>query len=143
MTFVTCKRATLLIPSGPPADPERFHLFVLLTDPDPEGRVLLASFSSIKPGMFHDPTCIVEPGEHPFVTRLTWVNYSHCRIEEATKLLDGINAGLSSSAKTLISDCWHGFAGGCSKASMRDPPIDAFTSIARAEHYAVVGPGPG
>lgn len=31
--FVPFKRATLLIPSGPVNDPDRKHLFVLLTDP--------------------------------------------------------------------------------------------------------------
>lgn len=93
MTFAPCKRATLLIPSGPANDPDRHHLFVLLTDPNAEGKVLLATFSSVKPGLFYDPTCLVQAGEHPFVTRPTWVNYAHCRIEEAAKLVNGINAG--------------------------------------------------
>jgi hypothetical protein len=31
--FVPFKRATLLVPSGPANDPDRKHLFVLLTDP--------------------------------------------------------------------------------------------------------------
>jgi len=58
------------------------------------GKVLLATFSSVKPNEYFDPTCLIRPGEHPFVKRETWVNYAWCRIEPLQKLKNGINAGL-------------------------------------------------
>jgi len=35
--FLPIKRATLLVPSGADGDPDRKHLFVLLTDPADDG----------------------------------------------------------------------------------------------------------
>ena len=31
--FVPCRRAALLVPSGPAHDPDQKHLFILLNDP--------------------------------------------------------------------------------------------------------------
>lgn len=53
--FLPLRRATLLVPSGPDNDPDRKHLFVLLTDPvdDATGvkSVLMVSLFSIKKGL--------------------------------------------------------------------------------------------
>ena len=92
--FLPLKRATLLVPSGPKNDPDRKHLFVLLTDPANDGSggrpVLMVSLSSVKSGVPHDPTCILYPGDHPFVKRESFVLYARARIEMADKLLRGI-----------------------------------------------------
>lgn len=96
--FVPLRRATLLIPSGPLGDPDRKHLFILLTDPaaDDSGRlcVLLVSISSVKPGVPYDGTCILYAGDHPFVKHDSYVVYQKARLEEADKLLRGVKRGL-------------------------------------------------
>ena len=96
--FLPLKRASLLIPSGPQSDLARKHLFVLLTDPHDDGdgvkRVLMASLSSVKPGVPHDPTCLIHPGDHPFVRQISFVLYQKARLEEAEKVLNGVKAGL-------------------------------------------------
>lgn len=96
--FLALRRATLLIASGPQNDLERKHLFILLHDPVEDGsaikRVSMVSLSSVKVGTPHDPTCILFPGEHPFVTRRSFVYYSGARIEDANKLLKGIKDGI-------------------------------------------------
>lgn len=95
--FVPLKRATLLVPSGPANDPTRKHLFILLTDPTDDGSgvkaVLMVSLSSVRSGVPHDPTCILYPGDHPFVKRESFVLYARARIEEAEKLLRGVKEG--------------------------------------------------
>ncbi|HET9113394.1 MAG TPA: hypothetical protein VFN66_05950 [Burkholderiales bacterium] len=89
--FQPLRRATLLYPSGPAHDINRKHLFILLTDPvnNPENgkvSVLLTSLSTLNPVIEHDPTFILYPGDHPFVTRNSYVSYAHARIEEAESI---------------------------------------------------------
>jgi hypothetical protein len=95
--FVPLKRATLLIPSGPSGDVNRRHLFTLLTDPYPDGTdkssVLLVSIATVRPNVPHDPSCILYPGDHEFVKRNSYVVYQKARLEEANKLLRGVNNG--------------------------------------------------
>jgi hypothetical protein len=95
--FVPLRRATLLIPSGPQADPHRKHLFILLTDPyaDEAGKpfVLMVSLSSVRSGVPHDPSCILYAGDHPFVKHESYVVYQKTRLEEAEKVLRGVKNG--------------------------------------------------
>lgn len=66
---------TFLIPSGPS---DLMHLFIVCSGPsDPPDFRLIVSISSIKKGKFHDPTCILEAGEHEFVTAPSFVAYRH------------------------------------------------------------------
>lgn len=95
--FVPLKRAALLVPSGPSVDPDRKHLFILLTDPcaDEEGvqAVLMVSLSSVKPQIPYDPSCVLKAGDHPFVKRASFVDYGKARIEAVDKLLRGVKEG--------------------------------------------------
>jgi len=96
--FVPFKRATLLISSGPAIDPDRKHLFVLLTDPIEasgyEGKqVLLVNITTVPNGLPYDSTCILNPGEHRFIKRESYVYYAKARIEAANALLRGIKSG--------------------------------------------------
>lgn len=96
--FLPVRRATLLIPSGPEHDPDRKHLFILLTDPfgrleEDEKQVLMVSTSTVRTGMFHDPTCLLFPGDHPFIKHDSFVSYRTARIEEAGKLVRGVKSG--------------------------------------------------
>lgn len=95
--FLPLKRATLLIPSGPQGDQDRKHLFILPTDPhaDEAGKncVLMVSLSSVRPGMPHDPTCILYAGDHSFVKHDSYVVYQKARLEEADKVLRGVKNG--------------------------------------------------
>jgi len=98
--FQPVRRATLLIPSGPAHDLDRKHLFIILTDPvaDPlngnKDSVLLTSLSTLDATLPHDPTCILHPGDHPFVTRDSYVSYHTSRIQEAEKIINGVASGV-------------------------------------------------
>lgn len=98
--FQPVRRATLLIPSGPVHDLDRKHLFIILTDPvaDPlnggKESHLLTSLSTLNTALPHDPTCILHPGDHPFVTRDSYVSYRDSRIVETAKIIKGVETGL-------------------------------------------------
>lgn len=92
--FLPNRKASLLVPSGPAHDPDRKHLFIVLSDPvTDEYVVLLVSISSAKENRWNDPSCLLYPGEHPFITKKSFVDYSSARIEPADKLLRGVQSG--------------------------------------------------
>jgi hypothetical protein len=73
--YKPAKGCTLLIPSGTVADPDGKHWFVVATNPCDAGFHLLVSISSVMPNRVHDPTCLLEAGEHPFLNRQSYVFY--------------------------------------------------------------------
>jgi len=87
MPYVVARGNALLIPSGTHSDPNRKHLFVVLTDACAAGAHLLVSLSSIKPNVFHDPACLVAAGEHPFVTVDSFVEYRLARTIDAAHIV--------------------------------------------------------
>lgn len=94
--FIPCKKATVLIPSGPKGDPSRKHLFVLLTDPEPDPvrsgvkNVLIVPISSAREDIPYDRTCVLESGDHPFIKHRSFVFYARLRIEDVTKIIRGV-----------------------------------------------------
>jgi len=100
--FIPVRRATLLVPSGPEHDPNRKHLFILLTDPpNPDGEVLLVGVASVQERLPHDPTCLLYLGDHPFIRHKSYVNYAFARIEPVGKLVNGVKQGLFDPQGTL------------------------------------------
>lgn len=91
------KGASLLIPSGPE---HKKHLFALMLDPvlvDGYGsklRVLLACVTSVKDGVPGDDSCLLGPGDHPFIDHDSYVDYRFTRLEPVDHLqglvLEGI-----------------------------------------------------
>ncbi len=93
---------TLLIPSGPN---DKSHLFVVVMDSqviNGKEHLLLASFSSVKKGLPHDTTCLVQSKEHPFVTVESFVSYSQLRSEPVDHVLASLDKGVFT-AKTNVS----------------------------------------
>jgi len=78
----THKKGTFIIPSG-----GKDHLFVILTSKCNEGHHLLVNFSSIYEGVFHDDSCVVNEGEHPFIKQPSYIVYRQARIDKATHLI--------------------------------------------------------
>lgn len=85
MAVEIVRRGTLLIPSGPLEG--QGHLFVVVTDPCEKRKCLLLSFSSIKEGVRHDATRLVQVGEHPFITKPSFVEYRHARVAPCDHLI--------------------------------------------------------
>ena len=125
--FVPLRRATLLIPSGPPQDPSQKHLFVILTDPvsteaGSKG-VLLVGVSSVRPDLFHDPACLLYPGDHPFIGRKSFVYYRMARIEDAQKLINGVKQGVLVPRDTLAGDIFARVCQGLTESRHTAPKI--------------------
>lgn len=80
MLFIPVERATLLICSGPPNDPNRKHLFIILTNPIcingcTEKSVLLVSICSVSNDRYYDKTCLLSIGDHEFIKHESYINY--------------------------------------------------------------------
>jgi hypothetical protein len=88
------KGCTLLIPSGPPLIPDGMHLFVVLTNPCDGKQHLLASISSVKEGISHDPTCVLEKDAHPWLDRQSYVFYAKVRQIPSAGLVKCVKSGL-------------------------------------------------
>ena len=91
-----CAGATLLMPSGNEGD----HLYIVLNDPcrfEDRGSnlwVLLVNLSSVREGVPYDDTCLLEPGEHPFVRHRSFVFYRNARIGPESHVLQLTQNGL-------------------------------------------------
>ena len=92
MPYEPAKGKTLLIPSGTQSDPNKRHLFVLLTDACALRMHLLVSLSRVKEGVHFDPACVFEPGEHRFVKERSFAAYRLARIDLAEKLIKHVEA---------------------------------------------------
>lgn len=53
------------------------HLWMLISDPEADHFVILVNFTTWRPDK--DQACIVEPGEHSYISRTTCVNYAKAR----------------------------------------------------------------
>lgn len=89
--------ATLLMPSGPGGD----HLFVVLNDPKAfpgygaNAQVLLVNLSTVpRAGVHYDPTCVLQPGCHPFVTAASYIVYKSARVESEVHMAGMVGQGI-------------------------------------------------
>lgn len=62
------------------------HLFAVLNDPvqlngyGKQLHICMVNFSSVVQGVYHDPTCIFQAQEHPFITHESFVFYARARV---------------------------------------------------------------
>lgn len=95
MTWQCTPGSCLIIPSGSIGS----HLFVVALGPARfegharEDHVIMVSFSSIKPDLYHDNTCEVEPGEHSFINRKSYVYYREPRIYRVSEVQQRVRQG--------------------------------------------------
>lgn len=135
--FLPFQRATLLIPSASESDPDRKHLFILLTNPypHPESNIksaLLVSVSTLKPNIPYDPACKLYSGDHPFIRNDSYVVYRLARIETADKLINGVNQGIFNHKETLNGEIFARVCHGLSESRFTAPAILKFYEAATA-----------
>jgi hypothetical protein len=91
--FAVTKRATVWIPdTGPDQDPQRAHLFVVLTDPSADGMVLMVPICTA--ATKYDNTCIVGSGDHPFLKHKSYVAYYRLNTFKASVLEEQAKRGI-------------------------------------------------
>lgn len=93
MTSAPLRKGTLLIPSG-----GTDHLFFICNDPVYYPKMakecfLAVNISTVKPGIEHDSTCILNAGDHPFVHHSSFVYYKKADIFGAITVSQQIASG--------------------------------------------------
>lgn len=93
MPGIVFQRGTLLIQTGP--NP---HLHIVMNDPVHctelrELSVLVVNISSVRDHAYHDQSCILRNGCHPFVRWDSWVMYSHATVLRLPRLEQNIVSG--------------------------------------------------
>jgi hypothetical protein len=87
-------KGTLLVPSGPPHDPDRKHLHIVCNDTDASGFNLLVPVSSWINDLC-DGTCVLLRHEHPWLTKpKSYVLYRNATLCEAVALQRGIQKSM-------------------------------------------------
>lgn len=99
--YIPAKKGTILIPSGS-AD----HLHFICSDPVffpdlARDCVLVANISTVKPDIYHDPTCILDVGDHPFIRHPSFVFYKKADIFGA----DNISRNVADGTFTVHDPC--------------------------------------
>ena len=111
--WVPQRGGTLLITSGTNQDPDKKHLFIICTNPDKNGQVLLVSICS-RQDKYDDKTCTLGPSVHAFLNRKSYVSYRHARIESASDLQKRVANGtiepLTNLKDTILEEICVGFA---------------------------------
>jgi len=86
---IIIKNKSLLIPdTGPKHDPSKPHLFIVLTNESTEGTVLLVPMCSLT--KFSDKSCVLGKGDHPFIIRDSFIDYSKAQIQDTSTLVKKI-----------------------------------------------------
>ncbi len=81
---------TLIIPL--PGTSYDSHLWMIISDPTRGEACVLVNFTSWRADK--DQACIVEPGDHPYVSKKTCVNYKDaklCKVSELARLVASEN----------------------------------------------------
>jgi len=52
-----------------------FHLFIVISDPDTDGSVLVVNASTLRNPRRDDSSCVLEPGDHPAISRKSFIAY--------------------------------------------------------------------
>lgn len=87
------RKGTILIPTGPVK-----HLHFVCSDPVfypqyTKECVLVVNITSIKEGLEHDASCLLDVGDHPFITHPSYVYYRKADIYGADNLTRNIADG--------------------------------------------------
>lgn len=89
--FIPLPRATVLVASGPADDPNKKHLFVLLTHGLGEDeQVLIVSVCSVVANVHHDDACVLKVGDHPFIKHDSYVSYDRPQFVERSKIAQAV-----------------------------------------------------
>lgn len=126
MTGTIFRKGTLLILSGPVE-----HLHIVMNDPVYSHEhgwdgVLAVNISSIKPGIYHDPSCIVLPGQHPFVNRESWVVYKEAVVMQCDRLAYKLASGEVRGHQTVTDELFANVRAGFDISRMVTQKIKRF-----------------
>lgn len=79
-----------------------WHLFFVVTDPDPTTKVVTVMLVTERPHTDH--TCILDVGDHPFVRHRSSVDYGTARFAPVRKLEEAVRRARASFDADLSDD---------------------------------------
>ena len=112
MPYSASKKQTFLKPSGPHYEPSRLHLFILLTDACHSGAHLMAPVCTIRDNKFYDQACIIEPGEHGFITAKSSVEYRLAVIAQGGHIALCVDGGIYIEKENVNDDLFNRICSG-------------------------------
>lgn len=86
MPYAPYELAGFLAPYG-----EKPHLFCVMNDPCPDGLCMVLMITTIYPNRSHDPTCVLNQGDHVFLRHPSYVAYrlaSTSRADHVARMVD-------------------------------------------------------
>lgn len=87
MAYTPAPKDTLLIPSGSHRNPDAKHLYVILTNTCNYSQHLLVNITTQRDGVFHDPACTIQPGEHRFIINESYVEYKRATVIHTARII--------------------------------------------------------
>lgn len=88
MSYIAAKKHSFFVPTG-----DDQHLFAVMNDVCHNGQHLLLSVTSVKAHMpNYDRTCELAIGEHPFITKPSYVYYRKPEVRSAAHISKCVDA---------------------------------------------------
>ena len=70
------------------------HLKIIVSDPAKDfDNLLIVSVTTFREGKFHDPSCFLNPGDHPFIKHKSYVAFQHAKTRSNTDLNSLLGSG--------------------------------------------------
>ena len=114
--------STLLVPSGP-----RRHLFVVLTKPaGSKERILMVGINSIHDDQYHDPACILYAGDHPFITRPSFIAYRFAKIVDGDRVRHCLETGYFTLREPVSQEVFEKICHGLVMSRHTRPSVSTF-----------------
>ena len=86
MAQLPYKSGGLLIPFNP-----ELHLFCILNDPCASRLCLVTMITTIYDGRHHDPACVIDVGDHPFIRHPSYLLYRAADTLRASQIVSLID----------------------------------------------------
>ncbi len=105
----------------------RPHVWTIISDSELNGdKLVILNFTTDDD---IDPTCVIEPGEHPFISRTTYVNYRDAKIAEAEQLAQAVRARHIMFKDDLSEDLLQKIRAGAAESQYLQNKIRRFLAI--------------
>lgn len=91
-TFKPYKGSAFLMETGGAG---QRHLFITITENDPDDEYILACVSSYREGRFFDSTCPLDENDHDFLRHCSFVDYRHCRVIDSRRMALLVNSWMA------------------------------------------------
>ena len=76
-----------------PTEKDIRHLNIVITDANSEREYLVVPVDSLK-YRYQDRSCVLHPGDHPFIKHESFVNYKYAQVISFVQLFNGLQKGL-------------------------------------------------